>query len=145
MKILIAIDGTECSWRAIDHVVHRAWQSRDQFKIITVIELPPAQLSADETLDDYNAHMVAACTLITDKAKSKLKRKFPKNLITSEISFGPAAEQIVLAAQEWSADLIIVGSHGHKDCRRFLEPSVADVVTRNAPCSIEVVKEKSGE
>lgn len=143
MKILIAIDGSKTSWRAIDHVLHREWHLKDQFKIVTVIELPPAQLSSDETLDDYNAHMVAACTLITDKAKLKLKRKFPKNFITSEILFGPAEEQIVSAAWEWSADLIIVGSHGHKDCRRFLENSVAECVTRQAPCSVEVVKEKS--
>jgi universal stress protein A len=47
---------------------------------------------------------------------------------------------ILDAAQEWHADLIVVGSHGEKGLRKFLLGSVAEFVARHASCSVLVVR-----
>jgi len=43
-------------------------------------------------------------------------------------------------AEEQHADLIIVGSHGHRGLRRALLGSTTEAVVRHAPCSVLVVR-----
>ena len=45
-------------------------------------------------------------------------------------------------AEEWSADLVVVGSHGYTGLKRLLLGSVAQSVVSHAPCSVEVVRKK---
>jgi nucleotide-binding universal stress UspA family protein len=47
---------------------------------------------------------------------------------------------IVDYADNWGADLIVVGSRGQSGITRFLMGSVAQAVVRHAPCSVEVVR-----
>ena len=54
---------------------------------------------------------------------------------------GPSAE-IVKAAKEWPADIIVIGSHGRGGLQRVLIGSVAEGVMRNAPCPVLVVRAK---
>jgi nucleotide-binding universal stress UspA family protein len=49
------------------------------------------------------------------------------------------AEGLRARAEEKRADLIVIGSHGHRGVRRFLLGSVAETVVRHAPCSVLVV------
>lgn len=51
----------------------------------------------------------------------------------------PAAELCELA-REVGADLVVVGSHGLTGLERLLVGSVSEKVTREANCSVEVVK-----
>jgi nucleotide-binding universal stress UspA family protein len=53
---------------------------------------------------------------------------------------GDPATEIVTAAREWPADLIVLGSHGRKGVSRLLIGSVAEAVTRRAPCPVLVVR-----
>ena len=52
---------------------------------------------------------------------------------------------IVDEAKEWSADLIVMGSHGYTGLKRLLLGSVAHSVVSHAPCSVEVVRVKQTE
>lgn len=141
MKVLVAIDGTECSWMAVDYVLHRPWHRNDEFKLLTVVEPMPTEFGIDnDDQDDYEANMLVSCNAITNKAAQKLKAKFPHHELSTEILYGTVAEQITEFAREWSADLIVIGTRGHTDCRRFLHGSVAEAVLHQAPCSVEVIK-----
>jgi nucleotide-binding universal stress UspA family protein len=44
------------------------------------------------------------------------------------------------SAKDWSAELIVVGSHGQKRLPRLLLGSVGEAVVRHASCSVEVVR-----
>ena len=46
MKILLAIDGSECSRAAVNEVTRRPWPADSQVKVISIVE-PPAPLVAD--------------------------------------------------------------------------------------------------
>ncbi|WP_145723421.1 universal stress protein [Mesorhizobium tianshanense] len=50
------------------------------------------------------------------------------------------ADEIVKAAGEWPADLIVIGSHGRGGVQRALLGSVADGVIRHASCPILVIR-----
>lgn len=53
---------------------------------------------------------------------------------------GKPTEEIVRAAREWPADMIVIGSHGRGGIGRVLLGSVAESVARHAPCPVLVVR-----
>ena len=55
---------------------------------------------------------------------------------------GDPRSAIVDEANEWGADLIVVGSHGRTGVMRWLLGSVAHAIVGHAPCSVEVVRRR---
>ena len=53
---------------------------------------------------------------------------------------GTAYEQIVGAAQDEKADMIVIGTHGRSGLNRLLLGSVAERVVRLAPCPVLTVR-----
>ena len=51
---------------------------------------------------------------------------------------GPPGDVVGDVAKEYSAELIVVGTHGHTGIQRFLLGSVATAVLRHAPCDVLV-------
>lgn len=49
---------------------------------------------------------------------------------------GKPPDEIVIAAQEWSADLIVIGTHGRRGQQRLLVGSTAAAVIRRAWCPV---------
>jgi nucleotide-binding universal stress UspA family protein len=56
------------------------------------------------------------------------------------VQIGIPAPSIVETAKEWSADVIVIASHGRAGVSRALFGSVAEEVMRNAPCPVLVVR-----
>ena len=52
----------------------------------------------------------------------------------------PPKQIILEEAEEWGADLIILGSHGLRGVNRFLMGSTSEAVATHAKCSVEVVR-----
>jgi universal stress protein A len=63
--------------------------------------------------------------------------KFP---VEGHLRRGLAPEEILEAAAETSADLIVIGTHGRTGLKRLLLGSVAESVLRGAPCPVISVK-----
>ena len=53
---------------------------------------------------------------------------------------GQPAREILVAAHEWKADLIVIGSHGHGHFEQFVLGSVTNAVIRGALCPVMVVR-----
>jgi len=49
-------------------------------------------------------------------------------------------ESIVGVAEEWDADLIVLGWHGRTALKRLMFGSVAGAVIHGAPCSVELIR-----
>jgi len=60
-----------------------------------------------------------------------------------EVIQGVAGDQVCDLAQEWQADLIIVGRHGRTGLTEFLLGSVSNHVLHHAHCSVLVVQGES--
>lgn len=56
--------------------------------------------------------------------------------IEYQIREGAPAEELLRAAREIGADLIVLGTHGRTGLRRLLTGSVAESVLRHAPCPV---------
>jgi len=148
MKILIALDGSECSKAAIDFVLARPWLPDDTFLIVHVVEPLQADMGINyvpisATLCD-NAIFEAGHSLIDD-ARIKLKSALPGCEIRCEVISGMIKGEIIDLAKSWPADLIVMGSHGRKGMSRLFLGSVAEEVLKDAPCSVEIVKSEIHE
>jgi nucleotide-binding universal stress UspA family protein len=53
---------------------------------------------------------------------------------------GKPADQILAAAREWDADVIVIGTHGRSGISRLVLGSTAEAVVRHAPCPVLVIK-----
>lgn len=76
------------------------------------------------------------------RALGELVRPFAgKHDVELEVGFGEPSEQIVRAAKDWKADMVVMGARKRSWWRRLL-PSTAGDVTRDAPCPVLVVPVK---
>ena len=145
MKLLLAIDSSKYSTEAIREVARRPWPLKTIVRVLSVVEpFPPpaAELwyDAGGSLERAQQEMTKRATKLTQKVSESLKRKGLK--IESAVREGDARSVIVDEARKWSADLIVLGSHGYTGIKRLLLGSVASSVVSYAPCSVEIVRRK---
>jgi nucleotide-binding universal stress UspA family protein len=82
---------------------------------------------------------------LVDTAHTELHDFAEKNQtdITAEqavVAVGRPAEEILRVAREEEIDLIVMGTHGRTGVRHLLLGSVAEAVTRHAPCPVFTVR-----
>jgi glycine betaine transporter len=82
-----------------------------------------------------------ALTELQDFAQKHLKAPMPQE---SRVGVGKPAEEILRVAREEAVDLIVMGTHGHTGLRHLLLGSVAEEVTRHAPCPVFTIR-RQGE
>jgi nucleotide-binding universal stress UspA family protein len=146
MKILLAVDGSDCSDAAAQELAKRPWPPQSEVKVITAIEIPaPVGMEPWAMSPDYFENLEIALRkagqAILDSTLLKLKPITDKMLkISSEIILGSPAQVIVDEAEHWGADLILMGSRGLGIWNRLLLGSVSNAVVHHAKCSVEVVR-----
>jgi len=148
VKILIAIDQSPCSDTAVSAVVNRSWPTDSSFEVLHVVDTLVSQFSvtdartlramveADKDIANYTQKVV-------DDKIFQLAAIFGKSQVRGSVMEGPIAETIVQKAHAMGADLIVLGSHGRRGLDRLFLGSVAEKVATMAPCSVEIVKDKS--
>jgi nucleotide-binding universal stress UspA family protein len=145
MKILLAVDGSDCSNAAVNEVAHRPWSAGSEVRIICAVE--PFMLPGPEAWtfpDDYCSHIEAAWQ---ERAQSVLNRsaaQFQSGQsaalqVTTEVIKGYPKGAILNEAERWGADLLVVGSHGYRGLKRLWLGSVSQAVATHAKCSVEIV------
>ena len=147
MKVLLAIDGSPHSHAALTEFATRPWPDDTEVQILTVVHAP-IPLLFEPTLVVAAAHMEEILELRREapallKAASDLIRDAaPGRRVTTKIVEGIPKDAIVQEAEDWGADLIVMGSHGYGRFRRMVLGSVAGAVVAGAPCSVQVVRAK---
>ncbi len=143
MRIIVAVDGSSCSKRAVELVGKFSWKADDEFTILNVVEPVPVDCSLGVLLDERvpSQDYVDSTELVT-KMGLMLKDQIPEHKIEARVLTGLVVDEICHWASTWNADLIVIGSHGRKGLQHFMLGSVAEEVLKKAPCSVEIVKEK---
>ncbi|HEY3175852.1 MAG TPA: universal stress protein [Candidatus Polarisedimenticolia bacterium] len=147
MKILLALDGSECSDAAVDEVAARPWPEGSEVKIISVVEPPPLMAMPDTwgpPTDYYEALEKSAASqadAVIDKGVGRVRTGTGEKVrILSEVLRGLPKEAILRESERWGADLIVVGSHGYRGLTRLWLGSVSHAVASHAKCSVEIVR-----
>ena len=140
MKILIAIDNSKYSEAAINGVANYFKPQATEIRILHV--LTPIVLAALPQMSRGYApeleEQAKEARALVDKYAQKLRAEgYP---VEAFVESGEVRDAIIDTAARWHADLILLGSHGHKGMGRLLLGSVAESVVRHANCSVLVVR-----
>jgi nucleotide-binding universal stress UspA family protein len=111
MKVLIATDGSKFSELALRFVVHRPWPTGSEVKIK---DLNNSALKEARTVADAGSRMLSRL-----EGKVSTDTPFPQ---------GSIAGTIVKKAEEWGAQLIVLGPHGRRKFDRLMLGSVSEHV-----------------
>ena len=141
MKILLPVDGSECSMRAVDHILtHISWfREMPEIHLLHVQSpIPIGRVQAHigkDTLHDY--YREESQTLLTP-VQTRLDAA--ERFHTTHIHVGQPAEVIGKMADELQCDLIIMGAHGRGVLASMVMGSVATRVLHLAKCPVLLVK-----
>jgi nucleotide-binding universal stress UspA family protein len=131
-KILVAVDGSECSRAALEFAGKLALGLAARVDVITVLD------GHSGARADRQGPEAAA-------ARDELRRfvqsvRLDGLALGEELEFGNAMEGIVSKAERDNYDLIVLGTHGRTGRPRSLAGSVAESVVRTASCPVLTVR-----
>jgi nucleotide-binding universal stress UspA family protein len=134
-RILVALDGSENSERALDQALSMATICKSKLFVVSVVDLYAEVIAEAPDLEEK----------MSEKAEKTLewaKQKAEKKNISCEtiVHIGrPVYEFIVKEAQERKIDLIVMGKHGRTGLKRLLMGSVAERVIGHAHCAVMII------
>jgi nucleotide-binding universal stress UspA family protein len=162
MKVVIAYDGSDCARAAVDDLRRAGMPRHAEALVISAGEtlLPPPDMvlvtPSSAALLEGGASRRVTSTLIqaraqvshaTDEAGAlawagaqRVKARFPDWEVSSSGLVGTPAPAVMEKAEDWHADLIVVGSHGRSAIGRLLLGSVSKQVATEALCSVLVAR-----
>ena len=146
-SILVAIDGSESSMKAVDYAIELAKkEDNSRLTVLNIIDIDtPKQMSSSIItaptygLEEYELHKKAVLEWL-----DATKRKCENEGIQTEIKViggpSPVSDSIVIYAENENVDLIVVGTRGRSGFKKLLLGSVASKVVTYAHCPVLVVK-----
>ena len=151
MRILLAVTNSSCSIAAARAIAERPWQAGSEVRILSVVDTPfimPtraatgfAELPPTEFVERVESVLTNNALIAIRDAVQQLMAQGPSKLkITANVVNGDPATQILKEAEQWHADLIVLGSCGPEGWRKLLRQSPAMAVVKHARCSVEVVR-----
>jgi nucleotide-binding universal stress UspA family protein len=137
-KILVAVDGSDVSMRAVDHAARIAAEDGAQLLALHVVASPQFEVPG-ELADYYDAARLNA-------------KKWLKEVETIAASHGVGLKYEVLVgaysvvdailgyAESMGTDLVVTGTRGRTQTRRILMGSVASGLVEYANCPVLVIR-----
>lgn len=146
-RILLAIDDTPCSHKALEYAKELVQEFNASIALITVVSpTSPASYGADPLLGQQPIVVAEVSEIQYKSAQDHLDTLAQEFSGAKEVyvfnKIGSIKEEILLAAQEWAADLIIMGSNGRTGFDHFISGSVSESVIRKAHCPVLVIPSK---
>lgn len=143
MRLLLAVDSVMTTEIIMNAVASRPWPRGTQARVLSVVE--------DEAVP---TEVWREAGFRTDAVRKEMRRRGEQiTALTLEPlrQLGIEAEVAIMRgdpqwlipheARKWSADLILIRAHNRTDFRNWMLGSVAQKVVRDAPCSVEIVRD----
>ena len=145
-KILVAIDGSEHSFKASEYALELAKSFGAQLYAVTVTYIPAS--------DHQSQKEVLSKSLVEDSSNNSMKdagnwfENFTQNakedniqLKTELINSARPVDYVILEyAEEQKIDLIVVGTRGRTGFKKLMLGSIASSIVTYAHCPVMIVK-----
>ena len=141
-RILVPIDGSATSERALDEAIKFAQQQNSRIELVHVLE--DIWYFDNENYLNY-AELVQTMRYSGEKILAQAQNKFLQAGVMVDIRLLEAqgervANVIINEAKNSLADLIIIGTHGRSGFSRMLMGSIAEGVVRMANIPILLIR-----
>ena len=138
-KILIAVDGSEVSYRALHAALFLSEKLGSKITAIHVMEnVPPVYIESQKVLDELlearkneSQKILDECSLIATKKGITL---------TTNLLEGDPASTILEFSQSEKYDVIIIGSRGIGQFKKLLLGSVSSKVIHHSSCPVLLIR-----
>jgi len=150
-KILVAVDGSENSKKALNQALELAEKFKGRITLIhvysTVMPLVPlAETPPTPAITPSSAALAAKIIeevkqrgqRILDEAETIVKER--RISVDKVLREGDAVKEIVTEAREGKFDLIVMGHRGLSKLGELLLGAVSEGVSHKAPCTVMIVK-----
>jgi nucleotide-binding universal stress UspA family protein len=131
--VVVGVDGSEGGQRALRWAVREAARRGGMVQAVTAFTFDGLD-GAD--LTDPQRHHALAEQMLGAQVAAALDDD-PRVAVTTRVVFGPATE--VLLDSAGSADLLVLGSHGHGRLYHAVLGSVAEACVRGGVCPVVIV------
>jgi len=141
MKILVAVDGSDCSTKAVKHVVKNiSWFSGQPELHLLHVKLPlpsgrARSFLGSEVVNDYYKDESEAALAPSEKILRKAALPF-----RSEYRVGDVGDEIQAYVKKNRIDMIVMGSHGHSALANLVMGSVATKVLATAKVPVLILR-----
>ena len=137
-KILIAVDSSEFSMKAAKKGLELAHQLGAKAALIYVVE-------TSKTLGNIDAGITHDQALIVLKKEAEqtldeLEKMYNGNELMKFMPEGKPEEDILKTAENWKADLLVLGTHGRTGLKHLFMGSVAERILRHSVIPVMVVR-----
>ena len=148
-QILVAVDGSETSARALDAALQLARDAGAKLQPLFVVDVP--LMSYD--VPGYDPSYVRNALLeegrqVMDDAVARMKRagvQGTPRIVETDLAGDDIARCILRAANEFKASLVVMGTHGRRGFQRLVLGSVAERFLRIAQCPVLMISAHGGQ
>ncbi len=143
-RILVAIDNSGTSDKALEEAIKLALVHKAALRLVHVVDT--AMMDVDNgglvsMHEVFQALRQGGESLLQQSEVRVRKANIPVDTTLLEtLGVTRVATEIVKAAKEWPADLIVLGTHGRRGFVHLLLGSVADDVVRMATTPILLIR-----
>lgn len=142
-RILVALDGSDTSERALDAALQMAHDENAQLQPLFVVDVPlmAYDVPAYDPSFIRNA-IVEEGTHVIDGAVERMRKagvQGTPRLMEADPVADDVARCIQRAASDFKADLVVMGTHGRRGFQRLMLGSVAEHFLRVAECAVLMI------
>lgn len=143
-KIVVPVDGSETSWRALRQAVEMSEKFGSELVVLTVIQpYNNAALLAvpldHNVISQSNADMERIGNEVLKQAREIVGPDF-KGKVSYEMEVGHPSERILAVTKDCGADAIIIGSRGLSGIAEFFLGSVSSKISQYSNVPVLIVK-----
>jgi nucleotide-binding universal stress UspA family protein len=136
VRVVIGLDGSTGSIKAVDAVATKVWPAGSQAKLVSAIA-PLMAPALDLFEENYEAEEAWLEKVLAEQA-GKLRQA--GLVVETLIKNGDPKRLLIDESEHWKADFLFVGARGLRRIERFLIGSVSSTIAARAHCSVEVVR-----
>lgn len=148
-KILVAVDGSESSKRALNEAIRIAALSGAEVHAVYLVEKAPVFPYTghyDMATMNHNLRQLGLTTLNeAAQAMAAAKVDGDTELLEMDNMTDDIAKCLQRCARDYGADLVVMGTHGFRGVRRAVLGSVAEKFLRLSTCPVLLMREQTAD
>ncbi|MGA2761184.1 MAG: universal stress protein [Candidatus Cybelea sp.] len=141
-RILVALDGSDCSHKALDVAIKLAKEQGARCTVCTVVDVIRAATSMTFATGDIVTEWIASLNEDARSIEREAIAKYAGSGVTIEtrVLEGSPSSALLDVAKNTGADLIVMGSHGRTGLKKLWLGSVAESVVQEATVPVLIVR-----
>ena len=146
-RILVPVDGSSTSIAGLNEALRLARNQKARIRLIHIVDermifsTAEAGMNIEPVIDSLKS---GGKRILERAAKLAAARGVRAETDMVENAASQVADVLVSRARRWRADLVVMGTHGRRGVNRLMLGSDAELVVRNSPVPVLLVRSARG-